>query len=285
MILSIITVNYNNKVGLLHTLRSLSSQTYQDYELIIIDGGSVDGSLEVIKEFSQSDIQQMHWVSEQDAGIYNAMNKGIALATGDYCYFLNSGEILCDDFVLENVFKNNCTESIIVGNSVMVLEDVVRVEKFNNVTFGSFFTGSICHQAAFIKRSLFHKYGTYNEQLKIVSDWKFFIETLVLKNETIKYVDVNIVYHDLYGISISSSELYAKERKEYLASSIPQYILTDYEQNWDDILQLQRLKNAKYVYRFVLLCFRITNKWNRVKLKIENRKSNKLFKSQMNRIS
>ena len=85
---SIITVNYNNKEGLRNTIESVIHQTYRDFEFIVIDGGSTDGSAEVLKEY---DSQITYWVSEKDKGIYNAMNKGIAKATGDYLNFMNSG--------------------------------------------------------------------------------------------------------------------------------------------------------------------------------------------------
>src|ERR1035437_595442 len=102
--LSIITVNLSNATGLRKTIESVISQTFTDYEYLIIDGGSTDGSLDIIKEFAD---RMSYWVSEPDGGIYNAMNKGIAWATGDWIIFMNSGDVFRNIEVLENVFNRN----------------------------------------------------------------------------------------------------------------------------------------------------------------------------------
>ena len=125
--LSIITINYNNAKGLRQTMSSVLEQSFADYEYIVIDGGSSDGSVQIIEEFENqfkssnagSDLNHrlsFQWISESDNGIYNAMNKGIALAKGDYCFFLNSGDYLVSKTVLESVFSENPTEDIIFGN-------------------------------------------------------------------------------------------------------------------------------------------------------------------------
>lgn len=112
MKLSIITINLNNKNGLSETISSVIAQTFTDYEYIIIDGQSTDGSLEVIKQ-NANHINQ--WISENDHGIYNAMNKGLNLAKGEYCLFLNSGDSLYDSDVLQVLFSQSFTEDIISG--------------------------------------------------------------------------------------------------------------------------------------------------------------------------
>ena len=89
MRLSIITINYNNREGLRKTIESVVNQTYRNFEYIIIDGGSTDGSVEVVKEYAD---RISYWVSEPDNGIYNAMNKGVLAANGKYIQFLNSGD-------------------------------------------------------------------------------------------------------------------------------------------------------------------------------------------------
>jgi len=99
--LSIITVNLNNEVGLSKTIESVQNQTYRDYEYIIIDGGSIDGSLNILNEYSQI---FTHWVSEPDSGIYDAMNKGIKFAKGEWIIFMNSGDFFANKNVLENIF-------------------------------------------------------------------------------------------------------------------------------------------------------------------------------------
>lgn len=115
MKLSIITVNFNDAGGLERTIKSVISQTFCDYEFIIIDGGSTDGSVEIIKVYSD---RIDYWVSEMDRGIYHAMNKGVDQAHGDYCLFLNSGDSFYNDEVLEKLSKFESNDDIIVGKVV-----------------------------------------------------------------------------------------------------------------------------------------------------------------------
>ena len=107
--LSIITVNLNNKEGLHKTLISVFNQEYNDYEYIVIDGGSKDNSKEILIEFSKATLKDFKWISEPDSGIFEAMNKGIRLATGEYLLFLNSGDFLVNNNVLDDVFGKTYT--------------------------------------------------------------------------------------------------------------------------------------------------------------------------------
>ena len=109
---SIITVNYNNKNGLEMTIKSVLGQTCKDFEYIIIDGGSTDGSVEVIKKYAS---RIDYWVSEPDKGVYNAMNKGIRKATGDYLNFMNSGDAYHSTSALEIIAGLHSDDDIIIG--------------------------------------------------------------------------------------------------------------------------------------------------------------------------
>ena len=113
MKLSIITINLNNKEGLQKTIESIVNQTFRDYEFIIIDGGSNDGSIDVIELYKEN---ITYWISEPDKGIYNAMNKGISIAKGEYYYFLNTGDRLISNDVLEKIFEDDPHESFICAN-------------------------------------------------------------------------------------------------------------------------------------------------------------------------
>ncbi len=126
--LSIITVNLNNSAGLRKTIESIVKQTFKDFEYIIIDGGSTDGSAEVIKEFAD---KITYWVSEPDKGIYNAMNKGILHAKGEYLLFLNSGDWLADDDLLSKVFCEPRTADIIYGHMNFVSGDKILLRRCN----------------------------------------------------------------------------------------------------------------------------------------------------------
>ena len=110
---SVITINYNNREGLKHTIDSVVCQTYTDFEFIIIDGGSTDGSVEIIREYEE---HITYWVSEKDHGIYHAMNKGVAQAHGDYCIFMNSGDCFHSSYVLDSIKEYQ--EDIICGKVI-----------------------------------------------------------------------------------------------------------------------------------------------------------------------
>ena len=156
---SIVTINYNNAEGLRRTIQSVVSQTYADYEYLIIDGGSTDGSVDIIKEYEN---KISYWVSEKDGGIYNAMNKGVKASNGEYLIFMNSGDVFYRDKVLEDIQSTNKTDDIIVGK---VFTD--KGEEFlyqpNQPTMYFFYSSTIPHQGAFIKKWLLHKYP-YDER-------------------------------------------------------------------------------------------------------------------------
>jgi glycosyltransferase involved in cell wall biosynthesis len=198
--LSIITVNLNNKNGLLRTINSVFRQTFTNYEYIIIDGCSKDGSVELIKEF---DGRINYWISENDNGIYNAMNKGIKRARGEYCLFLNSGDILITNTILEDVIPQLNDISVIYGDGLIEKEDKT-LENFTvpeNLTLNYFYTSSLCHASTFIAKHLFDTFGLYNEQNKIVSDWEFFLKTIILNNISAKKVPYSIAIIKDGGIS------------------------------------------------------------------------------------
>lgn len=224
MLLSIITINYNDKEGLARTMDSVLSQTYTDYEYIVIDGGSDDGSKAVIEQHQD---KLGYWVSEPDNGIYNAMNKGIAKAKGDYILFLNSGDYLNDDEVLNSIKLHfNTTLDIYYGNLYLI--DAKGDKRFHELpeklTFEFFFRRTLPHQSAFIKRSLFDTVFMYNEKLKIVSDWEFFICAIFFHQATLGYMNHTIcVYDDALGMSSleENKKLRFKEREKVLRKYFP----------------------------------------------------------------
>lgn len=233
--LSIITINRNNSEGLLKTIESVVSQTYSDYEYIIIDGGSTDGSVKVIKQYHE---KISYWVSESDTGIYNAMNKGILKATGEYCLFLNSGDTLCENNVLHKILNNDYNEDILIGNIYLTYKDK-KVPHHIGIHTTDINDNSICsidlifdslpHQASFIKRNLFEKYGLYDESLKIVSDWKFTLYTIVFKNVTTRcFRNIFVTNFDMSGMSLNSNGLLSKEFQGVLNEFFPKKVLEDY---------------------------------------------------------
>ena len=197
--LSIITINYNNLEGLKRTVESVINQTWQEFEYVVIDGGSTDRSAEYIE--SQSN-RIDYWVSEPDKGIYNAMNKGIAKATGEYLLFLNSGDDFVDVKVLEENYTHLIKNDIICFNINVENQNGFFVKKCpEQLTFSFFFNDTLPHQSTFIKRDLFHKYGYYDEDFKIIADWKFFILGVIVNDWTYKKIDATLTNYSFGGIS------------------------------------------------------------------------------------
>ncbi len=189
MKLSIITINFNNLKGLEKTIESVISQTYNNLEYIVIDGGSSDGSKNLIEKYAS---KISYWVSEPDKGIYNAMNKGILKARGEYLLFLNSGDCLVNNEVLDAVDSCLDQSSILYGNGVIIGEGnkEILIKIPDQLTLKYFTKASLFHPSTFIKRELFDTYGLYNEQNKIVSDWEFFLKTIVVNEVSTKKIDL-----------------------------------------------------------------------------------------------
>jgi glycosyltransferase involved in cell wall biosynthesis len=253
--LSIITINYNNKEGLIKTFMSVDSQTWTDFEYIVIDGGSSDGGKELIQQNPRID----YWVSEKDSGVYQAMNKGIRNATGDYVIFMNSGDFFYDKMVLEKVqtsFESGI--DILYGNSMFFKDSgfkklEIPPEKLN---FGFFFNYGINHQATFIKKNLFHQYFLYNEDYKISADWEFFIVLICLYGVSHHHIDQVICYYDFSGISSNPKNQFIseKERKMTFQKYFPSFI-DDYQDikniNEKRIKQVIRIKKYPVAWRFL----------------------------------
>jgi len=197
---SIVTINLNNREGLESTVKSVINQTFADFEYIVIDGGSTDGSVDVIKKYED---KISFWISEKDSGIYNAMNKGIKKACGEYCLFLNSGDYFTKPNVLEEVYTDcRPTEDIVYGDMIIdrgggKTEYGIQPSK---ISFEFLIENTLWHPVSFIKRQLFEKYGYYNEEYKIVSDYEFFLQTIILGGVTTKHIPTPIVVFNTNGI-------------------------------------------------------------------------------------
>lgn len=269
--LSIITINYNNAEGLRKTLTSVASQTYRNIEHIIVDGGSTDGSVDVIKEYvvrvksQESRAKSVIWSSEPDKGIYNAMNKGIKRATGDYIQILNSGDILASDDVtarmvaaLESYSRESRVESqengvaIFYGNMMksydgktIINRDTCGGDMYTPESFLYFYKGTLNHDCAYIRRDLFDKYGLYNEEMKICSDWEWYVRAIALGGEKPVYTNIDVTIFDMNGVSESygkNADIIKRERREYLEKILPPPVLRDYDMYAFPITQYQRLK-------------------------------------------
>lgn len=325
MKLSIITINYNNTEGLRKTLASVAAQTYRNIEHIIIDGGSTDGSVDVIKEYaSKIESQELKakivvWVSEKDKGIYNAMNKGIEIALGKrvvdifnrsersedkygkadrpkqsgvenkelsgYIQILNSGDLLAAPDVtermmaaLESYSQESRTKSqekrpaIIYGN-------MVKFDYANNRILGksreveyslhNYYSGTMNHDCCYFRRDLFKTYGLYDENLKIVSDWKWFMQAIGLGHVKPVYVDIDVTIFDASGISETNLALRNQERRQVLEELLPPAVLADYDKYAFPTTQINRLKKYhlwSVVYFIERVLFKL-EKWKNSLLK------------------
>ena len=330
--LSIITINYNEAEGLRKTLASVAAQTYPHLQHIIVDGGSTDGSVEIIREYADNQAkgerlevkgtekggsdsennptpiyttlhdstQPKHrvlWVSEEDKGIYNAMNKGIEIALGrrearedhtsapiansqspiaqtDYIQILNAGDILAAPDVTERMMAalaTQCAEAkgsengeadtpasrlsplasrlencpaIFYGNMIKVnsQRQVVGKSGYTEYSLRQFYSSTLNHDCAYIRKDLFDEYGLYDEKLKIVSDWKWYLQAIGLGRVKPEYVDIDVTIFDDGGISETNLALRNKERRQVLEELLPPAVLWDYDTHAFEMEQMNRLR-------------------------------------------
>lgn len=239
---SIITVCLNDRTGLVRTIQSVSSQSYKDFEFIIIDGGSTDGSADVIHA---NEDHVDYWVSESDNGIYDGMNKGVAASSGDYCIFLNSGDTFFSEDVLKNVVDHLegdiiCGDAMLVGHGAFWRAPDVVDEHFWRQR------NSICHQSVFIRTALL-KDTQYDTSLKIASDYKFFFYELVVERRIYKRINITVCNYGCDGIS-SNHERSDAEKKRVIDEFVQKgYILED-----PLVAHAKRLKIGSRRYRLAL---------------------------------
>jgi len=240
MKVSVITISCDNAVGLEKTIQSVVGQNYTDYEYIVIDGGSSDNSKQILETYSD---KITYWVSEPDKGIYEAMNKGIIRARGEFCHFLNSGDIYADGDVLKKAFENKEYDVPLLRGVQICNADTGIFRWWNHgnrdVTLFDLYVDTMQHQATFIKRNLFDKYGLYDEKYKIVSDWKFFIQTM-LGGEKSVFLNMDIVIFDMTGISNNPKyhDLMYEERYKVFDELIPKTISATF----DHLIELEKEK-------------------------------------------
>lgn len=261
MLFSVITINYNHADGLRRTINSVVQQSCKDFEYIIIDGASTDGSIDAIKE-NQEHID--YWVSESDGGIYPAMNKGVKAAHGDYCIFMNSGDEFYSADVIKNIKNFNLEEDIVCGDICFGESNVSPNPDV--VTMRTFYKHTLYHQASFIKTELLRCH-LYDESMRSAADWKFFMHELIFRNATYKHIPVVIARFELGGISSVQSEVSRNEVLNELKACFPERVLLDYEDYVFGITPYRKLvttvekipKIRKMLYRINVFFLKILN--------------------------
>lgn len=258
MKISIITINYNNKLGLERTIKSVIQQSWQDFEYLIIDGGSSDGSVDIIKDYNS---RINYWISEKDNGIYNAMNKGIRKAKGEYLLFLNSGDILQGNHSLFDVNQYVKEFDIISFNLQVIGEASNFIKSYpSKISFSYFLEDTLPHPATFIKRDSFEKVGFYDENLRIVSDWKWFLVALFKHN--LSHIHYNKVFSVFYLDGLSSNKdsynLIQNEKRSTLNNEFLRFY-NEFLQIKDSVKFRDKLNN-NLLYKFYKFSVRIRQK-------------------------
>lgn len=277
MKLSIITINYNNSEGLKRTLESVVNQTNKEFEHIIVDGGSSDGSVSVIKSYEELIITNrvnretqyplISWVSEKDKGIYNAMNKGVRKAQGEYVLMLNSGDYLVDEYVIERMTPELDGTDIVQGNNIEDRNGIVyrnRGYGKSDIDMNDVLHGHFLHQSSFCRRDLFDKYGYFDETYRIVGDTKFFMNCLGLHNATFKYVDIDIANYDCNGVSAPQlgqwNEPSKSEYNQLVSELFSQRMVTYAMDNEKKVRLYDRLHQHKWIWNLTMMVAHI-NSW------------------------
>lgn len=200
--LTIITVCYNAVSSIEDTILSVISQTYRNIEYIVVDGGSIDGTLDIIKKY---DLNISRWISEPDKGVYDAMNKGIGLATGDWINFMNAGDIFFDKNVLESVngYLNDNID-VLYGNTCIEIENKrYRLIPENIIELNNHLP--FCHQSSFVKSSLIKKFP-FQLRYRYVADYAMFYAFYNMKCK-FEYVDC-IVSNYQIGEGLTASNMF-----------------------------------------------------------------------------
>lgn len=209
--LSIITVVYNDEKFLERTIKSIISQNFDNYEFIIIDGGSTDKTLEIIKRYDKF---IDYWISEKDAGIYDAMNKGIKYSKGEWLNFMNSSDIYAETNIVQKIFSNKIDANVKFIYSDWFICDAINTPNKKQFKNGSWEQGDILHQSVFYRRSLHDKYGLYLlTRDKFISDYFFFS---LIEPECVMKINFPISINDISGISYGSWSQEQKVIVDYL---------------------------------------------------------------------
>lgn len=209
---SVITVCRNAEALIAPTVTSLVNQTFKGFEHLVIDGASSDKTLSIIRQLSPA--TSLRIVSEPDNGIYDAMNKGIRLARGQWIYFLNAGDDFVDNDVLQRIamhLKSPNESDVVFGDVIYRGETGQRLVRFDWLTKSNLLFENLCHQSVFAKRAAFDRYGLFDTQYRINADYDWLLN--VFRNRgSVAYLGFPIAYYDDAGLSAQQHVAMKAER-------------------------------------------------------------------------
>lgn len=218
MKLSIVTINYNNLGGLQQTYASIVSQTFTDFEWIVIDGGSTDGSREFIEQHQS---HFAYWCSEPDGGIYRALNKGVGFAHGEYISFMNAGDCYFEANTLQKVFSAPHKGDILYGDTLFVKENSEEVKRYTDtITFNWLRHFTINHQSSFTRRVIFDQLQ-FDPKYRILADRKFWMQSM-LAGFSFEHIPHVVARYDYCGYSTTNIEKWEAERQAICNELLPQ---------------------------------------------------------------
>lgn len=207
-LISIVTVSYNAVLTIEQTILSVINQTYPNVEYIIIDGGSTDGTVDIIKKYED---KIAYWVSEPDKGIYDAMNKGVVVATGEWINFMNAGDIFTDGDVIDKLFHQNIIINrvgIVFGDTLVVFRNREKIVRFGDDTYHKIMPS--CHQSIFCRRNLLVS-NPFDLRYKIAADYNFFFQLKQRKVE-FQYIQLVVAIYDATD-GISSRNVWRTQKE------------------------------------------------------------------------
>ena len=265
MKISIITVCKNAENAIERTMLSVVTQNCfnENIEYVIVDGASTDKTVELIQQYANK--YPMKWISEPDSGIYNAMNKGIKLASGDYLLFLNAGDYLVHYNIIKslmNLFESGEFD-VIYGNvlSINPISEECCIKATENPDISFFFNDSLPHQAVFYKRTLFDKFGMYDETFKILADNVFNKKILCDEHASVKYTDQIISVFTQDGISSTNNKLRDEERKIFQKQCFSEKQLSEIKKQKQREATLKSRREQKSILRFLAKIFTKLNEY------------------------
>lgn len=228
--LSVVTICLNDRAGLAAALDSVLAQTFEGWELVVVDGGSTDGSAEEIRS---REARIASWVSEKDGGIFDAQNKGLARARGEYVLFLNAGDRLASPDALGRLMEPPPTEDLVYGDAWFLWKGKLRPwRQPDRLTLEYLMRGSLAHQATAFRRALFDRVGLADTSFRIAGDYEFTLRAVVVNGATSRHVPSFIAIHDRHGLSglPENADRVQRERERAQAKNLPRLVLEHHEE-------------------------------------------------------